>query len=93
MEIKRLFMKNFKNTSVLVTGGTGAVGTNLVNKLLDFDAKVIVLDNFSQSKKTNLSFSKNLTVIKGNITNEKILEKIFSKKNRLCFSSSCTFCK
>ena len=59
MEIKHLLMKNFKNSSVLVTGGTGAVGTNLVNKLLDFGAKVIVLDNFSQSKKSNLNFSKN----------------------------------
>ena len=80
MEMKHLLMKNLINSSVLVTGGTGAVGTNLVNKLLDFGAKVIVLDNFSQSKKSNLNFSKNLTVIKGNITNEKILEKIFLKK-------------
>ena len=91
MEIKHLLMKNFKNSSVLVTGGTGAVGTNLVNKLLDFGAKVIVLDNFSQSKKSNLNFSKNLTVIKGNITNEKILEKIFLKKIDYVFHLAARF--
>lgn len=84
-------MKNFKNASVLVTGGSGAIGINLVNKLLDLDAKVIVLDDFSQSKKTNLSFSKNLIVIKGNITNKKILEKIFSKKIDYVFHLAARF--
>lgn len=84
-------MKNFKNSSVLVTGGNGAVGINLVNRLLDFGAKVIVLDDFSQSKKTNLNFSKNLTIIKGNITNTKILEKAFSKKINYVFHLAARF--
>ncbi len=84
-------MKNFKNSSVLVTGGNGAVGINLVNRLLDFGAKVIVLDDFSQSKKTNLNFSKNLTVIKGDITNTKILEKAFSKKINYVFHLAARF--
>ena len=84
-------MKNFKNSSVLVTGGNGAVGINLVNRLLDFGAKVIVLDDFSQSKKTNLNFSKNLTIIKGDITNTKILEKAFSKKINYVFHLAARF--
>ncbi len=84
-------MKNFKNSSVLVTGGNGAVGINLVNRLLDFGAKVIVLDDFSQSKKTNLNFSKNLTIIKGSITNTKILEKAFSKKINYVFHLAARF--
>ncbi|MGY5146765.1 MAG: NAD-dependent epimerase/dehydratase family protein [Candidatus Nitrosopumilus sp. bin_7KS] len=84
-------MRNFKNSSILVTGGTGAVGTNLVNKLLDFGAKVIVLDDFSQSKKINLKSSKNLTIIKGDINNKKILEKIFLKKIDYVFHLAARF--
>ena len=36
-------MKNFKNKTVLITGGTGLIGSHLVDALLQIDAKVIVL--------------------------------------------------
>ena len=69
---------NFSDVSVLVTGGNGAVGCNLVRKLLRLGAKVTVLDDFSQSKLGNLPLIKNLTIVKGDITNQKILSKVFS---------------
>jgi UDP-glucose 4-epimerase len=43
-----------KNLNVLVTGGAGFIGSNLTKKLLSRGAHVIVLDNFSIGKKTNL---------------------------------------
>jgi len=43
-------MMDFNGISVLVTGGNGAVGCNLVRTLLDLNAGVTVLDDFSQSK-------------------------------------------
>ena len=54
----------FKNSSILVTGGNGAVGSHLVKKLLQQSAHVIVLDDFSQSSQKNLSSKKNLKIIK-----------------------------
>ena len=48
-------MNNFLDSSVLVTGGNGAVGSNLVRKLLYLGSKVTVLDDYSQSKKENLT--------------------------------------
>ena len=39
----------------IVTGGAGFIGSHLVDKLLDFNFKVIVLDNFSTGRKENLS--------------------------------------
>lgn len=82
---------NFKNTSVLVTGGNGAVGCNLVKKLLELSAKVVVLDDFSQSSTKNLSSQKNLKIIKGNITDEKILKKTFATKYDYIFHLAARF--
>jgi len=76
---------------VLVTGGNGAVGTNLVEKLLNLGSKVTVLDDFSQSKKGNLKNHENLKIIKGDITNSKILKKTFSKKYDIVFHLAARF--
>jgi len=81
----------FENSSVLVTGGNGAVGSHLVKKLLEQSAKVVVLDDFSQSSQKNLKLNKNLKIIKGNITNEKILKKTFSRKYDYVFHLAARF--
>jgi UDP-glucose 4-epimerase len=83
--------KIFENSSILVTGGNGAVGSHLVKKLLEQSAKVIVLDDFSQSSQKNLSSNKNLKIIRGNITNEKILKKTFSTKYDYVFHLAARF--
>ncbi len=38
---------NWNGARVLVTGGAGFLGLNLVDKPCSLDAEVIVLDNFS----------------------------------------------
>lgn len=40
---------------VLVTGGAGFIGSNIVDKLIEEDNKVIVVDNLSSGKKENLN--------------------------------------
>lgn len=84
-------MKSLEGCSILVTGGNGAIGSNLVKKLLEFNTKITVLDDFSQSKKNNLPFNKNLTKIKGNITNKKILAKTFSTNYDYVFHLAARF--
>jgi UDP-glucose 4-epimerase len=44
---------------VIVTGGAGFIGSNLVNKLVELEHKVIVLDNLSTGKLSNLDKVKN----------------------------------
>ena len=39
----------------LVTGGAGFIGSNLVHKLVELDARVRVLDNFSTGRRENLA--------------------------------------
>jgi nucleoside-diphosphate-sugar epimerase len=50
---------------VLVTGGAGFIGCNLVKALLLRDEQVVVLDNFSSGKRENLNFVNELAS-KGN---------------------------
>ncbi len=54
----------------LVTGGAGFIGSNLVDKLLDEENKVVIVDDFSSGKKENLEHhngNKNLAVYERSI--------------------------
>lgn len=42
------------NTSVLVTGGAGFIGSNLIEDLLKYNNRVVCLDNFSTGKQANI---------------------------------------
>ena len=42
----------------LVTGGAGFIGSNLIDKLVSEGHKVIILDDFSTGRKSNLSHHK-----------------------------------
>ena len=90
-QYKSSYMMNLKGINVLVTGGNGAVGCNLVKRLLVQDAKVTVLDDFSQSRSGNLQKHQNLVVVKGDITDKKSLSKIFSKKFDYVFHLAARF--
>lgn len=85
-------MKDFSGMPVLVTGGNGAIGSILVRKLLSLQAKVTVLDDFSQSERGNLPSNKNLSVIKGDITDHRLLaKKVFSHKFDYVFHLAARF--
>ena len=72
-------MESFKNKAILVTGGAGAIGSNLVKKLQQEGAKIIVLDNLSSGSQDNISGVPNVQFIEGSITDDVIFEKIFSQ--------------
>jgi UDP-glucose 4-epimerase len=64
----------------LVTGGAGFIGSNLVDQLVKKKHKVIVLDNFSTGRRSNLSHQtkKNVKIIKVDISSNKNLDKYFN---------------
>ena len=61
---------NLSGKKILVTGGAGFIGSNLCEALLDKDAIVICLDNFSTGKKENITTfleNQNFTLLEGDI--------------------------
>ena len=64
----------------LVTGGAGFIGSNLVDLLIKKNHKVIVLDNFSTGRRSNLSHhnNKNVKIIKIDISSNRNLDKYFA---------------
>ncbi len=65
-------MKKITNSKVLVTGGAGFIGSNLVEALLAQDNEVTVLDNFATGKMINLVpfvGNKHFKLIVGDIRN------------------------
>ncbi len=64
----------------LVTGGCGFIGSHIVDKLLKEGHEVIVLDNFSTGRKSNLdhqSNNSNLEIFNEDIRDKKAIEKYF----------------
>ena len=70
-----------KKNIVVVTGGAGFVGSNLIERLLKFNnLKIISIDNYSSGNRKNHLKDKNVRYIKGNTQNiEKYLHK-YKKK-------------
>jgi len=61
-----------KNKTVLVTGGAGFIGSNIIEKLLLQNNKVVCLDNFLTGKKQNIEgfiLNPSFTLIEGDIRN------------------------
>ncbi|MFH1864182.1 MAG: SDR family NAD(P)-dependent oxidoreductase [bacterium] len=70
---------NYKNTKVIVTGGSGFIGSHVCDLLVKKGFKVVIFDNLSTGKKEFIN--KKATFEYLDITNEKKVFKLVSKVN------------
>ncbi len=71
--------QSLNNTTILVTGGAGFIGSNLCEELLKYNCKVICFDNFSTGKMENilpLSENERFRLVVGDIRNIEDCRKI-----------------
>lgn len=73
-----------KNKKILVTGGAGMIGSNIIKKLSTSGAQVTVLDNlsaypFDYLKEYDTKHIKNVNFVKGNVVNKKIVNELIKK--------------
>ena len=66
----------FLKKRVLVTGGAGFVGSNLVNTLVQEGASVTVLDDLFTGKKENIQYINDIRFIEGSVTRYELVSSL-----------------
>jgi UDP-glucose 4-epimerase len=86
------YIESYKDQVILVTGGAGAIGSNLVRALAAAGAKkVIILDNLFSSYEWNIPNLPNVLFVKGDITNDIDLKRVFNEKPSFVFHLAAFF--
>ena len=76
LNLDEKILEYYKGKTILVTGGGGAIGSNLVialSKLIGSNGKIIVLDNFSAIKGNDpldIPEMPNMLLVKGDIRSD-----------------------
>ncbi|MDP4680891.1 MAG: NAD-dependent epimerase/dehydratase family protein [Cyclobacteriaceae bacterium] len=89
--------KYYKSKKILVTGGAGAIGSNLVcalSKLVGRNGLIIVLDNLSATvnkSSWNVPNLKNVIFVEGDMTNDEMLRRVFQEKPSIVFHLAAFF--
>jgi UDP-glucose 4-epimerase len=64
---------------VLITGGSGFVGSHLADRLLARGDEILVIDNYATGRRDNLKSQANLQVIEETIANTSRMNEIFNE--------------
>ena len=82
----------YEGKTVLVTGGAGAIGGNLVRSLSELGtAKVIILDNLSSSYEWNVPRGPKIQFIRGDILDDEKLKLAFKDRPAVVFHLAAHF--
>jgi nucleoside-diphosphate-sugar epimerase len=72
-------MSEIRGRAILVTGGLGAIGSNLTNRLSS-DNRIIVVDNSSSGSADNLVLRGSVKLYRNDIRDEEVLEEVFTNE-------------
>jgi len=83
---------HYRDKVVLVTGGAGAIGSNLVGALGELGAKmVVVLDDLRASEEWNVPSLPNVMFIKGDVSDDVALKRVFNEEPQIVFHLAAFF--
>ena len=86
-----MYESHYQGKTVLVTGGAGAIGSNLVSALAEAGALVIVLDDLSSSHRWSVPSLPNVLFIEGSVLNEIHLKRVFFENPDVVFHLAAFF--
>src|SRR5581483_6018693 len=89
-------MEDYKNSiakkTVLIVGGAGSIGSNLTRAVAELGAKtVIVLDDLSAGYEWNLPPLANVLFVRGCVTDEVALKRVFGEKPEVVYHLAAFF--
>ena len=90
-------VRYYKDRNILVTGGAGAIGSNLIialSKLTGDKGKVVILDNLSSIKENNscnVTPLSNIMFVEGDVRSDIDLKRVFKEDISLVFHLAAFF--
>jgi len=86
------YLKEYADKTVLVTGGAGLIGSNLVRRLIEINAKkVLVLDDLSSAVKWNIPVHPKVVLVQGDVADEVLLKRVFFDRPEYVFHLAAHF--
>jgi UDP-glucose 4-epimerase len=85
------YQKAYKEKKVLVTGGAGAIGSNLSQALANLGAFVLILDDCSSAEFWNVPSHPNVLFVKHDILDEISLKRVFLEGPQIVFHLAAFF--
>jgi UDP-glucose 4-epimerase len=90
--LKKEVYAAFDGKTVLVTGGAGAIGSNLTRTLAELDTrKVIILDDMSSAYEWNIPKHPKVVFVKGSVLDDEKLKSVFKEKPEIVYHLAAHF--
>jgi nucleoside-diphosphate-sugar epimerase len=85
-------LDHYRGRRILVTGGAGAIGSNLCRRLAELGAgPIVILDDLSSSYEWNVPRDPNILFVRGCITDEVCLKRVFAEDPEFVFHLAAFF--
>ncbi len=85
------YLQQYRGKTVLVTGGAGAIGSNLSRALAELGAQVIILDDLSSGVRWNVPSMPGILFVEGDILDEVKLKRVFFERPQIVFHLAAFF--
>ena len=97
LDLEKSIKNYYHNKTILITGGVGAIGSNLsiaLSSLVGSKGKIVIIDNLSANKKKTLidfpSLS-NILFVKGDLRSTVDVNRVFREKPDIVFHLAAFF--
>jgi len=85
------YLEHYRDKTILVTGGAGAIGSNLTRRLAELGAQVIILDDLSSGVRWNVPSLPGILFVEGDILDEVKLKRVFFERPQIVFHLAAFF--